>query len=124
MRAGKFSAADIDNIAEELECLARREKREPGNLLTKLLAALLRWQFQPGYRGLDWKFRIKIQRRKLAMHLRDTPSLQGTLGAEIEETYWFALLRAQLETGLPEAAFPTVCPYGYDEMIWEEFWPD
>ncbi|HKN31537.1 MAG TPA: DUF29 domain-containing protein [Roseiarcus sp.] len=42
LRAGRFSAADIANIAEEIESLARGEKRELVNRLTIPLLHLLK----------------------------------------------------------------------------------
>jgi hypothetical protein len=46
LRAGKFSEADMANIAEELESMGRGEKRELISRLTVLLAHLLKWRFQ------------------------------------------------------------------------------
>jgi Domain of unknown function DUF29 len=37
----------MEHIADEIECLARAEKRELVNRLTVLLLHLLKWQFQP-----------------------------------------------------------------------------
>ena len=37
LRAGKFSIADIQNIAEEIESIGRSEKRELVRVLTVLL---------------------------------------------------------------------------------------
>src|ERR1700691_5139612 len=46
LRAGQLSAADIENIAEEIESMGRGEKRELVNRLSVLLAHLLKWRFQ------------------------------------------------------------------------------
>ena len=52
LRAGKLSAADIEHIAEEIESMGKTEKRELVNRLAVLMLHLLKWQFQPGLRGL------------------------------------------------------------------------
>ena len=58
LRAGKLSAADIQNIAEEIESMGKSEKRELVSRLTILLLHLLKWQFQPGLRGDSWRYTI------------------------------------------------------------------
>ena len=45
LREGKFSEIDIEHIAEELECLGRREKRKLNDRLAILIAHLLKWEF-------------------------------------------------------------------------------
>jgi hypothetical protein len=42
LHEGRFSDIDVDNIAEELETIGRREKRELVNRLAVLLAHLLK----------------------------------------------------------------------------------
>ena len=47
LRAGKFAAADIEHIAEELESLGKTEKRELVNCVGALQLGLLKWRYQP-----------------------------------------------------------------------------
>lgn len=124
LRAGKLSAADVENIAEEIATLGRSEKRELVNRLSMLLMHLLKWQFQPEKRSRSWEFSIKDQRRMLASHLRDNPSLKYQLLESITEAYASSVGRAGLETGLPDQAFPSLCPYVPDKMMSVDFWPD
>lgn len=35
-----------------------------------------------------------------------------------------AVLMAAGETGLPEAPFPTACPWSYQQTADQDFWPD
>lgn len=100
LRAGRLSEADIENIAEEIESMGRREKRELVNRLTVLLVHLLKWQAQPAFRGDSWRLTILEHRRRLAEHLKDDPSLRGALAETMATAYGFALLGAQKETGL------------------------
>jgi len=51
LHARRLDAADIDNIAEEIESMGRGEKRELVNRLAALLLHLMKWQFQPGFRS-------------------------------------------------------------------------
>ena len=51
LRAGRWSEADVENIAEEIESMGRSERRELVSRLTVLLMHLLKWRFQPTLRG-------------------------------------------------------------------------
>ena len=115
---------DWENVAEEIESLGRAEKRELVNRLVVLLTHLLKWQVQPGRRGTSWRLTIAEQRRKLERHLEDNPSLKATLDSAIATAYGDALLRAQRQTGLPEGAFPPICPYAASELLDVSYFTD
>lgn len=124
LRAGKLSAADVENIAEEIESMGRTEKRELVSRLTVLLLHLLKWRFQPVRRGNSWRTTIRIQRLDLSRHLKDNPSLKAKIPEAVADAYITALIQAADETGLPEATFPAECPWSYDQIIDAAFWPD
>ena len=124
LRAGKLSDADIANIAEEIESMGKTEKRELENRLTVLLVHLLKWQFQPGLQGNSWRLTIKEQRRRITRHLQENPSLKARLGEVMEAAYGDALIEAERETGLPEVAFPTACPWPFEQLMDAGFWPE
>ena len=123
LRAGKLAAADIENIAGEIESMGKGEKRELGNRLTVILLHLLKWQFQPARRGSSWETSISVQRRALARHLRDNPSLKPQIPEVLEDVYEDAVLEAAEEMKLPKAGFPAVCPYSFRQVLDPEFWP-
>ena len=123
LREGRLAEADIANIAEEIESLGRSEKRELVSRLKVLLAHLLKWQFQPGHRGNSWRLTIREQRKMLATHLAQNPSLRPGLAEAIAEAYGLALLIAQRGTGLAESTFPADCPYGAAEILDADFLP-
>ena len=124
LRSGQLSEADIENIAEEIETLARGEKREFRRLLRRLLLRLLRWQVQPVRRSKARKVGIKLQRRALARHLSESPSLVELLAEVTEDAYTSAFLKAQVKTGLGESAFPATCPWSFEQVMAADFWPD
>jgi hypothetical protein len=123
LRAGKLSAADIEHIAEEIESIGRGEKRELVNRLTVLLLHLLKWRFQPALRGNSWRLSIEGQRRKLERHLADNPSLKAKLDGAITDAYGDALIEAERETGLARSSLPPTCPWSFEQMRAEAFWP-
>lgn len=121
LRAGKVSSADIENIAEEIESMGRGEKRELVNRLDVLLLHLLKWEFQPGFRSQSWRASIREQRIRLTTHLNDNPSLKSKLDEAIAEAYQLAIIEAGRETGLPESAFPSRCPYSFAQAMDADF---
>lgn len=104
--------------------MGRSEMRELVNRLAVLLLHLLTWEFQPGLRGNSWRLTVKEQRRQLARHLRDNPSLDGRLPEAIVDAYGDAMLEAERETGLTEATFPVACPWTFDQIMAADFWPE
>nr|WP_294502418.1 DUF29 domain-containing protein [uncultured Rhodopila sp.] len=123
LRAGKLSDADIEHIAEEIESMGRAEKRELVNRLIVLLQHLLKWQFQPGRRGSSWEATISVQRHALERHLDDSPSLKSALPLATEQAYRDAVIVAAGETGLPRKTFPVSCPWTFEQIMDEDFWP-
>lgn len=124
LRSGQIMAADVENIAEEIESIGRAEKRELVRRLAALLLHLLKWQFQPEKRGTSWQATIKIQRRDLDVHMADNPSLKGMLPETMERAYGNAVIAAAAETNLPEEGFPAECPWSFDQIMDAQFWPE
>jgi hypothetical protein len=123
LRAGKLSAADIENIAEEIESMSKTEKRELVNRLTVLLLHLLKWQYQPLLQGLSWQVTIRNQRFDIIDHLADNPSLKSAVVEALTRAYRKAVGEVGLDAGLPERTFPTECPWSFDRIMDAAFWP-
>jgi len=123
LRAGEFSRAYVENIAEEIASMGRTEKRELVSRLTVLLLHLLKWRFQPNKRSNSWKHSIATSRDQLAEHLDDNPSLKSKLPQAITSAFRYARRGAADETGLDDSVFPELCPWTFDQMMEEEFWP-
>jgi Domain of unknown function DUF29 len=124
LRAGRLAEADIGHIAEEIDSMGKTEKRDLVSRLTVLLLHLLKWRFQPALRGKSRRNTIRVQRISLASHLKDNPSLKSVLDEAIAEGYRIARLEAETETGLSEESFPSGCPWPFEQMMADEFWPD
>lgn len=124
LRAGRFSEADVGNIAEEIESMGRSEKRELVNRLAVLLSHLLKWQFQPALRGNSWRLTIEEQRNRVDDHLGDNPSLKAQLDQALRTAYRSAANEASIETGFARSTFPVACPYSYEQIMNTDFWPE
>jgi len=124
LRTGRMAEADLENIAEEIQSMGRSEKRELKNRLAVLLLHLLKWHFQSAIRTKSWQASIVEQRLRLADHLADNPSLKAQVPDAIVFSYRLACLAAVAETGLAESTFPAECPWSFDEIIDNGFWPN
>ncbi len=124
LRAGRLSELDLPHLAEEIETLGRGEKREMVSRLAVLLLHLLKWSYQPARQGKSWRLTIEEQRRQLARHLRDNPSLRAWQDEALADAYGDAVLRAERETDLPRDLFPWASPYTFAQLMDDAFWPE
>ncbi|HWP49401.1 MAG TPA: DUF29 domain-containing protein [Candidatus Limnocylindrales bacterium] len=124
IRQGKFSEVDTENVAEELEAMGRSEKQELMNRLTLLLVYLLKWQFQPVRRSKSGKNTIITQRLDIQELLNESPSLRQELEQGIEIAYQKAKLKAEDETGIDLRHFPIKCPFSFEQILDDNFFPE
>ncbi len=123
LRQGKFKEIDVEHMAEEIESMGKRDRRQLVNRLAVLIAHLLKWQFQPELRGRSWKLTIREQRIKVAQLLDDSPSLNHELVNKLNDAYAQAIVKAAREADLMENNFPEQCPYSLDQCLDGEFFP-
>jgi hypothetical protein len=124
LRAGRLSEIDAQHIAEELEDMGKSQRHALGSHLKVLLTHLLKWRYQPAFRGVSWQLSIDNARDEIAELLDESPSLRGRLAEILAKRYPAARQRAVRETGLPERSFPAQCPFGIEEVLDDAFWPD
>jgi Domain of unknown function DUF29 len=122
-RRGEVDSLDLDNIAEELEGLARTDRHEIGSRLTVLLMHLLKYEFQPKRRARSWLATIIEQRQQIARLLSYSPSLRSFPASILTECYVDACKRAAVETGMPESTFPERCLFAIGEALDPEWLP-
>ncbi|HZC16817.1 MAG TPA: DUF29 domain-containing protein [Caulobacteraceae bacterium] len=126
LRAGRFEDLDIEHLADEIEDVGKSEKRELASRMATILAHLLKWRFQPDRRGNSWLGTIKEQRAGIDIALEETPSLRGDLNSDkwLTRVWSIAVARAVAETGFPETAFPTACPWTTDQILSPDWAPE
>lgn len=124
LRKHKFDQIDLEHIIEEIEDMSKSEKRALQSFLKNLLMHLLKWQYQPAFRGNSWKYTIIEQRESVIDHLKENPGLKSKLPEILLTAYRQARLSATSETGLTLKTFPEECPWAFEEFIDSEFWPD
>lgn len=76
-RAGANLPLDWENLAEEIESLGRRDRRELRSRISQILEHLLKLQFSPARDPRDgWVETIMTQRAAIQRILKDSPSLR------------------------------------------------
>ncbi len=115
----RFRDLDYPHLAELLQDMAKRERREVKSRLVALLTHLLKWQFQPKRRSRSWQSTIAQERWELE-DLLESGTLRNHAAAILAEAYQRAKQKAVLETGLAPSAFPEECPYPLEFLLADE----
>jgi len=123
LRVEEWEQLDWQQIAEEIESLGKKDKRQVQSRLAVLITHLLKWEYQPGKRSPSWRKTLKEQRFRLALVLNDSPSLKVGLPEFVAVVYPYAVENAADETGLARQLFPAICPYGIEQLLDPAFLP-
>jgi hypothetical protein len=126
LRAGRFTELDIEHLADEIEDVGKSEKRELASRMAVLLAHLLKWSGQPQNRSKSWRATIVLQRKRIALAIKATPSLKAVMRDPVwqEDTWLDAVAQAQKETGLAQEALPEAYPWTMQQAADQDFWPE
>jgi hypothetical protein len=106
LREGRLGDLDLENLAEEIADLARRQRSALLSRLIKLEFHLLKLQYQPEAASKSWHNTIREQARKIRRLLKETPSMRRLMYEFSAEAYADAREQAADETELPLATFP------------------
>lgn len=123
LRARKFDQLDIDHLIEELQAMARRDRRELRSRLQVLVTHLLKCAYQPEQKSPGWTGTIRTQRIEIAELLNDSPSLRAHLSEYAQARYPAALQCAAEETGLPATTFPATLAFSPEQLLDEDCIP-
>ena len=123
LRARRFDEVDVENTAQEIEDMGRREARELNSRVQVVLVHLLKWQLQPKKRTSSWLTTLLMQRSEIEDLLGDSPRLRPRLLHDLPKSYARAVKRAAVETGLRSDKFPARCPYTIAEILDDNFLP-
>jgi Domain of unknown function DUF29 len=120
LRAGRLAALDVENVAEELESLMRKERRQLANRLEVLIHHLLKWDYQPDQRSNRWRATVQEQRTRIRRLLNDSPSLKPKVQPMCRDVYEDAVRAASIEMLLNVRVFPSELPYSEEEIFERE----
>lgn len=124
LRQGHYDRIDWNNLIDEIEDMARSQRRSLKSNWIVVLLHLLKWQYQPEKRSSSWESSLLEHRDCLRDDLRDSPSLKPYLETILAESYTRAVKQAKAETGLPLETFPIACPYEVSAILDDDFSPN
>jgi hypothetical protein len=124
LREGRLDAVDVTNLLDEIEDMARSEKRAIENNLVVLLTHLLKYRFQPDQRSSSWRGSIVEHRRRLRKLIRESPSLRSYAREIYAECYADSCEQAAAETELPPKTFPAEPVFTLDQALKAGFLPE
>ena len=121
LRQGQWAKLDRDNVAEEIESLARGQFYKLEAAIRNLLVELLKWDHEPAKRSRSSILSIDLQRIEIEELLSDNPGMRPRIPEAIARAYRRARLEAAKQAGSDEAIFPENCVYTFDEIMTREF---
>jgi hypothetical protein len=121
LRRRAANEIDWENVAEEIEYVARRDRDRIYGALVTAITHLLKWQSQPEMRSGAWRSAVVKARDRIAKLVKDSPSLRNYPATALAEAYPAARRVAEAETGLP--GLPDSCPWTIDQVLDHAFWP-
>ena len=124
LRNKEMNEVDFENIIEEMEVLGRSEQHELKNRLSLVIMHLLKWQYQSEKRTRSWKLTLEEQRLQASACLEVSPSLKSQLDEILRNAYKIGKIKALKETELDETVFPQQCPYTFEEIMSDTFYPE
>jgi hypothetical protein len=124
LKAQTLNDLDIENLIEELESLGRRDFNKVRSLLRQIMIHLLLleyWveEYERNYR--HWRGEIAIFRDDLKENL--TTTLTNKLLQDLNNIYTVALNVVVNKTGLSRDDLPVSCPYSFQQLLDENWYP-
>lgn len=125
--AGSNLPLDWANLAEEIESLGARDRRELASRIEQIVIHLLKLQLSPASdprRG--WRESVHRQRSEIGRLLDQSPSLKREVQPAVESVWRGARAAAAdaLAGEVEERALPAACPYTPDQILDPDFWPE
>jgi hypothetical protein len=124
LRTEDYADLDIENLIEEIEAMAKRDRRELERRLTRILEHLLKLLYEPQSQARrKWAQSILHQRLELVRFFQTNQALRTQVDDFIEDAYQDArkLAAAGVETSVD--AFPAQCPWTTAQILDEDWLP-
>lgn len=92
---GLLRTLDLEHLAEEIEGLALRDRRELGSRMALIAEHLAKLEFSPAVDPrAGWEETVMRERREIEAILRDSPSLRAALPRLLADNYQAAIRTA------------------------------
>ncbi|MDO6413380.1 DUF29 domain-containing protein [Sphingomonas sp. BIUV-7] len=110
LRAGHIDRLDLINLAEEIEDVAKSERRAAESALRILMMHVLKWQMQSDRRTRSWSLSILAQRIAYDRQLEDNPSLAPLADDMRAKAFKRSRIEAAQEMDVPLRSIPLEPP--------------
>ena len=125
LKVGDLKSLDIENLIEELEGLAGRDRREVVNRLKRLIEHILKRchvDLPDCFRG--WEVTIANQRDHLKQLFKQSPSLKHHFSLCFDEAFDSALNLVKI--GYPDIDFPITWRFSrnIEDVLNVDFWQE
>ncbi len=118
IRSGKFEQLDTENLIEEVEYMARKDKRSITSYLIVLMTHVIKWKTQPSHRSKSWRNSINETRRQIQIIREDSLSLnQDFINTIWDNCFEKATDKAKDETDLKS----TIQSLSWQEVFEEDY---
>jgi len=117
LRSGRLHEIDRDNLAEFLNEMTIRDRRELRSRFSVLLQHLLKARMQPAKMSRSWLRTIVHQQNEIRSTFRDIPSIAQYAERLFADAYPDAAREAAAETGIPATRFPAASPWNIEEAL-------
>jgi hypothetical protein len=125
LKEHRLEELDWENLADEVEGLAKTERRELRSRLGVLLEHLIKWQFEPQRRTRSWRATVAVQRVEIRQHLDENPGLRPSIPDVLADAYEAGRTKISirfLRSSDPQP--PRSCPWTFEQVMDEQFWPE
>jgi Domain of unknown function DUF29 len=125
--AGSNLPLDWANLAEEIESLGARDRREVASRIEQIVLHLLKLQHSPAdepRRG--WQETVGRERSEIEEVLAQSPSLHQEVVPALARRWPAARRRAAqaLADEVDPATLPATCPYTAAQILDSDWWPE
>ena len=125
LRSRRFNSVEWDAVAEELEAMAAKERRDLVGQLRTVLTHLLKWQYSAARRSeSSWRDSIVRARQDAMEILDDSRTLKNELPTHVNKAYRQArsLDGSQMRLNKRDwqQLFPETCPWDAETEVLDE----
>lgn len=123
LKENRFNDLDVENLIEELESLAKRDKNRVSSFLEQIIRHLLLlqyWEIERKRNQNHWRAEIQSFRTQLRKYL--TTNLHNYLVDELDNIYEDALDYVSEKTGY-SVTCPAKCPYTLEQLLDKQWFP-
>lgn len=125
LRKNRLEELDLENLIEELESLGKRDFNKVRSLLRQIIIHILfleYWQEESEKNYRHWKGEITAFRSDLSDSL--TTTFLKKINEDLASIYQTALKIVLQKTGLSKDTIPENCPYSFEQLVDDNWYPE